>query len=445
MCRRVAGDEILTGRDKMSTSSSVKLGKYQIVKLLDRGTMGIVYLAHDPDRDREVVLKVSISKVLRNKSSGERYWEMFFNEAKAARQLQHPNIVNIYDAGAEGDKGYIVMEYVKGGKTLQPFCKPENLLPIEKVAEISFKCARALDYAHSHGVIHRDIKATNILLSEDMDVRIADFSIAHLAGGDGDNSKPTGFMGSPAYMSPEQARQDVITSQTDLFSLGVVMYEMLTGKKPFAGKSLSELFSNIINLDPPPVRECRPEVPEGLERIVQRALRKDTTQRYLTGLELADDLRLSFPQLGSTEGNFAAMDNFDAIKDLDFFQGFSDSQIKEIIRAGTLQESGAGEQIVSEGDYDDSFFIIVSGRATVMKGGKSVGTLAAGESFGEMGYFAKTRRSAGIVADTDMSLIKVAAILIEQASADCHHRLHEVFLKTVIERLSRMTGRVAEL
>ena len=255
MCRRMAGDEILTGRDKMSTSSSVKLGKYQIVKLLDRGTMGIVYLAHDPDRDREVVLKVSISKVLRNKSSGERYWEMFFNEAKAARQLQHPNIVNIYDAGAEGDKGYIVMEYVKGGKTLQPYCKSENLLPIEKVAEISFKCARALDYAHSHGVIHRDIKATNILLSEDMDVRIADFSIAHLAGGDGDNSKPTGFMGSPAYMSPEQARQDVITSQTDLFSLGVVMYEMLTGKKPFAGKSLSELFSNIINLDAPPVRE----------------------------------------------------------------------------------------------------------------------------------------------------------------------------------------------
>ena len=210
----------------MTAPSSVKLGKYQIVKLLDRGTMGIVYLGHDPDRDREVVLKVSISKALRNKDSGEKYRELFFNEAKTAGQLQHPNIVNIYDAGAEGDKGYIVMEYVKGGNTLQPFCKPDNLLPIEKVAEIIFKCAKALDYAHSHGVVHRDIKATNILLSEDMDVRIADFSIAHWAGGDGDESKPKGFMGSPAYMSPEQVREDVITGQTDLFSLGVGMAQM---------------------------------------------------------------------------------------------------------------------------------------------------------------------------------------------------------------------------
>ncbi len=436
----------MTGRDKMTTRSSVKLGKYQIVKLLDRGTMGIVYLGHDPDRDREVVLKVSISKVLRNKDSGERYWEMFFNEAKAARQLQHPNIVKIYDAGAEGDKGYIVMEYVKGGNTLQPFCKPDNLLPIEKVAEISFKCARALDYAHRHGVVHRDIKATNILLSEDMDVRIADFSIAHLAGGDGDESKPTGFMGSPAYMSPEQAREDVITGQTDLFSLGVVMYEMLTGRKPFVGKNLGELLHNIVNLEPPPVRECRPEVPEDLERIVQRALQKDTTERYHTGLELAIDLHLSFPQLDRPEEDIAATDTFDAIKDLAFFHGFLDAQmIKEIIRAGSWQENKEGEQIVSEGDYDDSFFIIVSGRARVTKGEKSVGTLAAGDSFGEMGYFAKTRRSAGIVADTNLSLIKVRANLIEQASADCHHRLHEVFLKTLIERLSRTTARVAEL
>ncbi len=121
--------------------SSVKLGKYEILKLLDRGTMGIVYLAHDPDRDREVVLKVSISKILRDKDSGEKYREMFFNEARTAGQLQHPNIVNIYDAGAEGEKGYIVMEYVKGGNTLQPFCKADNLLAVEKVAELSFKCA----------------------------------------------------------------------------------------------------------------------------------------------------------------------------------------------------------------------------------------------------------------------------------------------------------------
>ncbi len=430
----------------MTAPSSVKLGKYQIVKLLDRGTMGIVYLGHDPDRDREVVLKVSISKALRNKDSGEKYRELFFNEAKTAGQLQHPNIVNIYDAGAEGDKGYIVMEYVKGGNTLQPFCTPGNLLPIDKVAEIIFKCAKALDYAHSHGVIHRDIKATNILLSEDMDVRIADFSIAHWAGGEGDESKPKGFMGSPAYMSPEQVREDVITGQTDLFSLGVVMYEMLTGRRPFAGKDLRDLFHKICNLEPPSVRECRPEVPEDLEKIVQRALQKHTTNRYRRGLDLAADLRLSFPHLDRPEEDIAAATNsFDSIKDLPFFQGFPDSQIKEIIRASSWQETIAGDQVISEGDHGDSFFIVVSGKARVTKGEQGIGTLAPGDCFGEMAYFAKTKRSASIVADTDLSLLKVHAHLIAQASADCHHRLHEVFLKTLIERLSCMTARAADL
>ncbi len=186
-------------------------------------------------------------------------------------------------------------------------------------------------------------------------------------------------------------------------------------------------------------------MPEDLERIVQRALQKDTAKRYRTGLELADELRRSFPGLGRSGEDIAARNTFDAIKQLAFFQDFPDDQIREVIRAGSWQESKKGKQIVREGDSGDSFFIIVSGKARVMKGDKRVGTLVAGDSFGEIGYLAKTRRSAGIVADTDLSVIKIRADRIAQASAACHQRLHEVFLRILIERLCRMTAQVAEL
>lgn len=179
--------------------------------------MGTVYLGHDPYIDRAVAIKVAHAEQLNDEEGGDRYRKMFFNEAHTAGRLTHPNIIGIYDAGVDGDACYIVMELVEGGETLKKFCRQDNLQPIEKVVETIFKCAKALDYAHKQGVIHRDIKPTNILVTKEDDVKIGDFSIAHLTKLDSTDTMPMGLVGSPRYMSPEQVTEDYITSQMDLF------------------------------------------------------------------------------------------------------------------------------------------------------------------------------------------------------------------------------------
>jgi serine/threonine protein kinase len=226
----------------MAAQIPEKLGKYEILSQIGRGSMGIVYEGYDPYADERVAIKVALAESLRDRESGPRYRKMFFNEAHTAGKLKHPNIVEIMDAGVDGDECYIVMELIGGADTIKSYCRPESLLPVDNVVEIVFKCAKALDYAHRQGVIHRDIKPTNILLTRDMDVKIGDFSIAHLATAETTNTMPMGFVGSPRYMSPEQVHEDNITNQTDLFSLGIVMYEMLTGYHPFSADSFSRLF-----------------------------------------------------------------------------------------------------------------------------------------------------------------------------------------------------------
>ncbi|MDZ7735849.1 MAG: serine/threonine-protein kinase [Gammaproteobacteria bacterium] len=224
----------------MADSLPSKLGKYEILRQIGRGSMGIVYEGYDPYEDRKVAVKVALADSLRDKEVGPRYRKMFFNEAHTAGRLRHPNIVQIYDAGVDGDSCYIVMELIEGADTLRSYCRTSTMLPYKRVVEIIFVCAKALDYAHRKGVIHRDIKPTNILLTQDGEVKIGDFSIAHLMTADTANTLPTGFVGSPRYMSPEQVQEDTIANQTDLFSLGIIMYELLTGNHPFAADSFSD-------------------------------------------------------------------------------------------------------------------------------------------------------------------------------------------------------------
>jgi len=419
-----------------------KLGKYEILSQIGRGSMGIVYEAHDPYSDGRVALKVALAESLKDRESGARYRKMFFNEAHAAGKLKHPNILEIYDAGVDGDECYIVMELVEGAGTIRSYCKPETLLSVDEVVEIIFKCAKALDYAHRQGVIHRDIKPTNILLTKDRDVKIGDFSIAHVVSSDTTNTMPMGFVGSPRYMSPEQVHEENITNQTDLFSLGIVMYEMLTGQHPFAADTFSRLIHKIINKKPPPLRTCRPELPEILEKIVSHALEKEPGRRYTMGLNMAADLSLAFDYLEEPMKNINEEERFNAVRSLDFFREFSDSEIWEILRACIWQDAEEGEEIIIEGDIDDSFYVIVSGSVDVRKERQIVGLLEAGDCFGEMGYLEKTERSASIIARERMQLMKLNATLIEQVSLECQLHFSRVFLRTLVKRLSRTTRMV---
>lgn len=415
------------------------LGKYEVVSEIDRGSMGIVYLGHDPYIDRPVAIKVALAESLSDAESGERYRKMFFNEAHTAGKLTHPNIINIYDAGTDQDICYIIMEFVKGGRTLKDFCNPENLLPIEKVVEIVFKCAKALDYAHRQGVVHRDIKPSNILVTEEHDVKIGDFSIAHINKPDSTETQPVGMMGSPRYMSPEQLSEEFITGQSDIFSLGIVMYELLAGKHPFMADNFSRLVARILNEDPLPVRDVRKDVPEVLQTIVTRAMQKKVEDRYAMGLDLATDLSKAFDSLEGPEENISEQEKFNSIKSLEFFQGFPDAEMWEILRASTWQDYHNDEAIILEGELDDCFYIIIKGSVAVTKGAQVIRSLEAGDCFGEMGYLARTKRTASIKSTSETSLLKINSTVISHVSLNCQVRFLKVFLRTLIHRLSATT------
>jgi serine/threonine protein kinase len=417
-----------------------QLGKYEIKEQVGRGSMGIVYKGYDPFADRDVAVKVALSENLNDKESGERYRKMFFNEAHTAGTLRHPNIVEILDAGADGGNCYIVMELIEGGNTLKTYCHPNKLLPFELVIEIVFKCAKALDYAHRNGVIHRDIKPTNILIDDNQDVKIADFSIAHIMSADTTNTMPMGFVGSPRYMSPEQVQEDVISNQTDLFSLGIVMYELLTGKHPFPADSFSRLIHMIINENHLPLSTHRSDVPEILEKIIHHALQKNPEKRYKMGLNFAADLSLAFDYLEQPQEDIEVQEKFIIIQSLEFFKEFPDSELWEIIRACIWQQFKAGSEIIVEGDIDDSFYIITSGEVDVYKDNALIGNLQTGDCFGEMSYLSKAKRTATITAKNDVDLMKINATLIEQASIECQLHFSRVFMQTLVKRLSATTA-----
>lgn len=426
----------------MAAKIPEKLGKYKILEQVGRGSMGIVYEGYDPFADRQVAVKVALSENLKDGDAGERYRKMFFNEAHTAGKLRHPNILEILDAGADGDDCYIVMELVKGGNTLKGYCTPERLLPVAQVVEIVFKCAKALDYAHRKGVIHRDIKPTNILVTPDMDIKIGDFSIAHTISADTTNTMPLGFVGSPRYMSPEQVQEDTITNQTDLFSLGIIMYELLTGRHPFITDSFSRLIHKIINEKHPPMNTYRTDLPEILEKIVHHALQKNPEKRYKMGLNMAADLSLAFDYLEKPQVDIEIEEKFNAIEKLDFFREFSNAEIWEIIRACIWQEFQQGEEIIVEGEIDDSFYIITSGCVDIVKERHIIGELGEGDCFGEMGYLSKAQRTATIIAKDPVQLMKINATLIEEISIECQLQFSRVFLRTLVKRLAETTAMV---
>ncbi|MHC8441982.1 MAG: serine/threonine protein kinase, partial [Candidatus Eutrophobiaceae bacterium] len=271
-----------------------KVGKYELLRQIGRGSTGMIYESQDPSSGEKVAIKIAIPSKAKKSGDVSQGNKILLREANTAKHLDHPNILKMLSADMDEGVFYIVMELVEGGKTLKRYCLEKNLLPYHVVMDIIYKCAKALDYAHRCGIIHRDIKPGNILLTKDMDVRIADFSIASIMHTEEDAQSLGEFLGSPRYMSPEQIQGDKLTIQSDLFSLGIVMFEMITGQHPFYAKRFSLLVHKIINSQQPLLREYRKDVPVVLERIVHHALAKNVKKRYQQGLNMAADLNLAY-------------------------------------------------------------------------------------------------------------------------------------------------------
>jgi serine/threonine protein kinase len=423
----------LSSGSKRKPDLPERIGKYVIINEVGQGSSGRVYLTHDPYYGRDVAIKVYNSEAEEDEQKARVTRKMFFNEAQMMGRLQHPNILPIYDAGEENGDYYVVTEHIHGARTLAAYCKPDNLLRVDDVVEIIFKCAKALHYAHGRGVIHRDIKPSNIMLTLDNDVRIIDFGIALVT--DSDVSRIEGIAGSPSYMSPEQVQSAEITPQSDLYSLGAVMYELLTGFRPFRANSLSKLLHQIVYATPAPIHTLRSDVSEELEELVSKALQKEPKDRFANGLELAGKLTQVFQTLRSKNEKIDKQERFDSLRKLEFFHDFSHSEIWELLRASEWCEYDAADEIIREGEMDDRFYIIVEGDVVVQSGRREMGTIAAGQGFGETSYVRGARRTATISAKSPVTLLRVSSTLLEQASSSCQLRFNKVFLRSLIERL----------
>jgi len=411
----------------------VKIGKYDIINMIGTGSTGSVYLSHDPYFHRDVAIKVYDVESEDDAQRAAIARKMFFNEAHMVGMLQHPNILPIYDAGEEGDQYYVVMEHIQGARTLEVYCRPDNLLRIDDVIKIIYKCAKALHYAHKRGVIHRDIKPSNIMLTTENDVRIIDYGIAILK--DADISRIEGIAGSPSYMSPEQIKSAEISQSSDLYSLGAMMYELLTGFRPFRAGTLTRLLNQIIYATAAPIHTLRADVPEELEDIVTKTLQKDPEHRHADGGELAACLTRVFQGLREQVASIDNHEHFDILRRLRFFHDFSQKEIWELLRASEWNDYGAGDAIVREGEIEDRFYVIVQGHVNVEVNGAVVGSLEAGECFGEAGCTADGKLSSTVKADGAATVLSVSSTLLEQVSTECQLRFNKVFLRSLILRL----------
>ncbi len=266
------------------------LGRYQVEKELGKGAMGVVYLGRDPKISRVVAIKTLALAEEFEPEELDEVKSRFFREAETAGRLSHPNIVTIYDAGEEHDLAYIAMEFLKG-QDLARYTKPDHLLPLDRVVGILARAAHALDYAHRQNVVHRDIKPANLMYEPESDtLKITDFGIARIT--DSSKTKTGMVLGTPSYMSPEQLAGKKVDGRSDLFSLGVMAFQLIAGTLPFKAESMASLMFKITNEEAPDLRQLRPDLPSCLAAIVDRMLRKRVEERYQTGEELARDLEL---------------------------------------------------------------------------------------------------------------------------------------------------------
>ncbi|MEO8203868.1 MAG: serine/threonine-protein kinase [Betaproteobacteria bacterium] len=420
-----------------------RIGKYPVIKLLGSGATSVVYLCNDPFNDRNVAVKLVSTDLFDDPAQGKLFKKLFVNEASLAGRLQHPHIVQIYDAVAEDRLNYIVMEYVDGG-TLEKFCAHDNLLPIEHVVEMAFKCARALEFAHRQGITHRDIKPANILHAGGSDVKVTDFGAALIATAE---TTQVAAIGSPAYMSPQQVKEHPLDHRTDIYSMGVVMYHLLTGRLPFQASNNFSLIYQITTMDPPLPSSLRPEIPARVEAIVMRAMAREHDDRYpdweAFSVDLADAFRSE--NLGAEQAGFADTDKFETLRRLAFFEKFTDAELWEVANMSSWRTAGAGEVLMREGEPGDFFCILAEGEVKITKNGKLLNLLRAGESFGEMAYLAKSTpvRVADVTVMDGAKIISVATPNLEQASDNCRHKFDRAFMEILVERLTMANVRLS--
>ena len=420
---------------------SLQIGKYDIRKQFGKGATGTVYLAVDTFSGKEVALKVIEPEVFKDPEFGSVYRSQFLNEASLAGKLRHPYIVAILDAVVLEDSGHIAMEVVSGGD-LSQHVSADTLLPVADVLQIGFKCCGALAYAFNEGIVHRDIKPANLMIAQGTEVKIADFGAALLRKA---QSVQTASIGSPYYMSPEQIEEAPLTHHSDMYCLGVVLYELLTGQRPFTADSLEMLVEKILHQESAPPSSLRAELPKEIDRVVLLALGKKPQFRYDTWADFA----LALSNVGKLVlPSDAIMDSekYVALKRVEMLAELSDAELWELTHAGRWTRVAAQQAIIRENEPGQSFFFLAQGQVKVTLEGRLLNTIGEGECFGEMAYIrgGEMPRHATVEAMTGILLAEFEPEPLARMSLGAQLQLTRALVRNLVDRLELANARLAK-
>lgn len=434
-----------------------KIGRYEIIEKLGEGAMGVVYKGRDTAINRIVAIKSIKLQEAASTPNENASVDRFCQEARIAGQLTHPNITTIYDVGECEGTHFIVMEYIDGIPLTDVIIEKKSLSFKEKI-NVVILMARALSYAHQRGVVHRDIKPANIMLLDDLQIKIMDFGIAKLASKDALlKTQPGLILGTPSYMSPEQLSGEELDRQTDIFSIGVLSYELLTGKRPFQGENFAALIKNIVYENPQPLSKFYSRIPGEAEKIIMKSLEKSKDQRYQTASEYADDLELFLnkAEMVSTK-NIPAARGYDKKKliqslkkNYTFFSDFTDAELQHIFKISTKKTFRKDEVIFKEGTIGNQMYIIISGEIIIKKKFNNnetiLNTLKAGDSFGEMAIIDFSTRYATATAKSDSILIAISEVILRNSQPMLCLKLFKNLSSTLSEKLKKSDATINEL
>lgn len=425
-----------------SRALPTQIGKYPVLRKLGEGATSDVYLCRDEFQGRDVAIK-RVRASAGADAVANRYSERFFAaEAALVGRLQHPNVVKIYDAVSEPDNQYLVMEYV-GGTTLRPHCRADQLLSLELIVEIGFKCAMALGYVYRQGLIHRDVKPANVLtvLTHGVitDVKLTDFgSVLNLES----DVTQVYRVGSLAYMSPEQLDGSTLDCRADMYSLGAVLYHLIAGRPPFDAQVQSAMMHQIYHATPASLVGLREGVGDALDQVIQRALAKEPKDRFVDWDAFAQALSGLIANQQVPRGQLQGVldsERFNMLRSLEFFDSFGDIELWEVVHRARWQRFPIEHALYRPGDEVRTFHIIAQGAVEVFREGLKVAVLGAGTSVGEMAYLAPSpelrRHSAEVLVSEAATTISFIPETLAQVSPACRHQFDEAFIRVLVRRL----------
>ena len=428
-----------------------RIGKYRVLRKLGEGATSEVFLCQDEFRGTEVAVK-RVRMVPVGEGSEGRYFDRFFAaEAALTGRLNHPNVVQIFDAVPDPVQPYLVMEYVNG-TTLRPHCRTDQLLSLELIVEIGFKCAMALGYVYRQGLIHRDVKPANLLAVIHngiiTDVKISDFgSVLNL----GSDVTQIYRVGSLAYMSPEQLDGSTLDCRADMYSLGAVLYHLIAGRPPFDSQQQQAMMNQIYNSQPGPLGALRAAVDPAVDAVVQRALAKQPDQRYRDWEDFAQALSGLITHQHVPRGQLQGVldsERFTLLRSLDFFTSFSDIELWEVVHRAKWQRFSHGHSLYRKGEEGRTFHIIAQGELEVFRDGQKVAQFGVGTSVGEMAYLAPNpalrRHSSDVVVSLPATTISFNPDSLAQLSPKCHRLFDEAFIRVLVRRLHEAQESLAQ-